>query len=508
MVGRIFAAITILLHLAGAFNTCYPLIEKGFITAAVIFALIYFFSGVSSVGLCMIIGAGFEESVTHGLLCMFAPFYFIYYGAKRCQEGLSIWGFAFVFMIGTIVGGLMILSHKGAANETNNSTVKDRGNGDRMGQQLVEEKKRDFQSRLQNEPETPQPQAVPWTPPPSVAAPVIPQEPENEFAPPQSRQFASRAAPQFPNPFEASTSLQSRVHPMDAADAIQRATMPQSFRECVAKDYFSWIAGDKNLLVKEMRWIPIAKRPARAVRWGLGVFVPGTTQRQQFRQPMELTALTGPIGLQLVNLLGQRLVDKRDGKWSENRNPLIPRVPSFSAESEESLMTEAESQNLDGMVMVFISSEKSTRARTSRIAMVVRLVDVPAHKATWSSQPLNNQRIEYTKGTAKDASVQLVQTVSAKLDEQFGLAEMPELSQTVVERRAERLAADASKPEAVLRALVELRYFEAKKLLGTTKARSCYESLLGAKTTESVIGGSAEESARALDAWFNNRAGI
>jgi hypothetical protein len=313
----------------------------------------------------------------------------------------------------------------------------------------------------------------------------------------------------MPTPIPASPQLtetdaaQPKLQP---PEAIKPRPTPKTFPDYVARNYADWI-GDDAILTSRMRWLPIAKRPALAVRWGVGVAMAQTTTHRSIRRPEELARLTAPIGPEVVRVLAQRLDEKRDGDWSDLPDPGLMKVPVFFAEMEDELVDDAALQNLDGLVLISISTQRMGLSKTMRITMVIRLVDVLAHKSTWSSAPLNNQKAQATRGTAEDASVLLVRSVFEKLDEQYGLKAVPELDEAVVEKRAARLAKVGAKPAETLRTLAELRYYQAGKLLKPDDAQRCYETLIGDKAAGMVAGTDAAARARAVEEWFQSRNG-
>ncbi len=284
-----------------------------------------------------------------------------------------------------------------------------------------------------------------------------------------------------------------------AAPRSQQTT----FRDYIAKNYADWI-GDEQRLMSAMRWLPIAKRPALAVRWGVGVTMGQMTARKAIWQAAELSRLTGPSGPGLVQVLAERLDEKRDGPWCDLADVRLAKVPVFSAESEDQLIDEAARQNLDGLVLMSVSAQRVGVSKKIRATMLVRLVDVLAHRATWTSAPLSSQKAQATQGTAEDASVALVRSVLTRLDEDYRLAPLPPLSANVVQQRASHLAKVTVKPGAMLRTLAELRYYQASKLLNHDEAQRCYQSLLGDKAAEALAGPDAAARTDAIQEWFQS----
>jgi hypothetical protein len=218
----------------------------------------------------------------------------------------------------------------------------------------------------------------------------------------------------------------------------------------------------------------------------------------------DLSTLTGPVGVELVRALVRRIDEKIDGTWSEVPAAML-KVPVVSAESEEQLIDVAARMNVDALALISLSAQRMGLKKTLRVTMVVRLVDVQLRKTTWSSAPLNSQKAKATLGTAEDANALLLKSVLDRIDADYKLAPLPALGEEIVQRRADRLAAGSPSPEAILRALAELRYYQASKLLKPDDARRCYNDLLGDTAAEALAGTDSQARARAVDEWFQSQ---
>jgi hypothetical protein len=287
------------------------------------------------------------------------------------------------------------------------------------------------------------------------------------------------------------------------AAAPPRPEGPETFSAYVVKNYADWISNDAAL-VEQMRWLPIAKRPAMGVRWGVGVTMGNVTPKTTAKTSAELMHTTGPIGPDFVRKLEQRLDEQRDGTWSPLFSDKYMKVPAFLAETEDDLVNQAAKENLDGLVLLSMSSKTMGLAKTVRYTLIVKLVDVQTKKITWTAQPLNSQKAYSTLGTNHDACVELVRDSMAKLNEQFSLTALPKIDEAAVQRRAARLADGSGSAGQALRALAELRYYQAKKLLSQEDAERTYREIASDKA-KILAGGEGTERAAAVAEWYVTR---
>jgi hypothetical protein len=496
MVGRILAALGVVALIAVCISICNLLSRIGH--SELIGPIVVEFVGaiISWLGACLIIGTAFEEGTSQGLCCIFVPVYFLFYGFRNCQEGLGVWAVGFVI---TLAVRLTVLSDA-AENKVANAPPIDAPPFGNPNHNFFPPQRfpRPNVPAAPSEPIEPIKPAVPT----ETSAPAEPATPANPAFPPASPNLNPFAGPRAGSGrrFGSPESVPGSPSPADQVKLLG----PKAFRGYVAKNYSDWI-GDDNRLIHEMRWLPVAKRPALAVRWAVGVTMPSMTPRKMIRQVDELYVLTGPVGVELVRALVARIDSKIDGRWSEEPAGML-KVPVVSAESEDQLIGIAARMNVDAMALISLSVQRIGLAKMPRAIMVVRLVDVPAHKATWSSAELNSQKAKATLGTVEDANALLLKSVLAKLDADYRLSPVPKLGDDVVHKRANRLAAGFTAAETMLRTLAELRYYQASKLIEPGDARQCFKNLVGEAVAEALSGADPQARAQAVDDWFQSQA--
>jgi hypothetical protein len=274
---------------------------------------------------------------------------------------------------------------------------------------------------------------------------------------------------------------------------------PDSFREYIARNYADWIGNDAALSSR-MRWLPACKRPAMAVRWGLGVTAGSLTPKRYITDANELSGMTGPIGPELVRRLVERIDEHCDGQWSKLPDRFV-KVPIFFALTNDDLMTLAAIENLDGLLAIDMSAQRFGVAGETRVTLTVKLIDVLARKVTWSSMPLSGQKARVTQGTADDASVEMITQVMSKIDEQYGLAPLPAINEAAAARRANKLSEAGGKSEQSLRSLLELRYYQSRKLLKADETRQAYQAIAGDKAAI-LAGDDGAARTAAVEEWF------
>jgi hypothetical protein len=445
----------------------------------------------------LIAGEAFSESVAQGLLCLFVPFYAPLYGSRKCPECVGVWVCGFLLSIGTQFAAAQALRNLPLAQfppgpaDPRDLVAGGRSQEERMRNARIAPPPSFVPARRNPRPQMP----APATPEPGTAQPAQPVEPAQ---PADTETSVATLPPAIAHPSHV-VGAKPQNNPRQAKERPE----PKTFRDYVARNYSDWL-GDDAVLTSGMRWLPVAKRPAMAVRWGLGVTMGSLTPPSPVISPEELTRVTGPVGLDFVRLLLRRLDSQRDGAWSKVPNEQFVKLPVFFAESEEDLLAVAASASLDGLVLISMTSQRIGLTKTPRETMVVRLADVMAHKITWSSAPLNSQKAVKTRGTSEDASVELVKSVEEKLAEQYGLVPLPSISEAAAQQRAARLAESGGGAELLLRRLVELRYYQAKKLLKTEDAEHAYTALIGDKA-KIIAHGEGAERAAAVEDWFRSQ---
>jgi hypothetical protein len=522
MVGRILAALGVVLLVLWCAIICWSLQKVGLSSLIGPLVLAFFGLVIAFLGSCVIIGTAFSQDSTQGLLVLFVPGYFLFYGIKNAQGGLGAWVAGMVIWAGvrfTLLAGPpngVVADNRFAAGGPNNRFAASApDNRFAAGGPVEPQRAAPFQRAVPSFPRprhfpTPQPRPVPNFPAPNNPVPNFapPNFPVPRPAAPATPSVAGtpgrRAFPQPPgfrfNRRNGQNVLPGIPQPGDPTNQPPSKT----FRDYIADNYSAWI-GDDARLVREMKWLPAAKRPALGIRWGIGVDMPSTTPRKMIGKAEELTLLTGPAGPQLFGALVQRIDGKLCGKWSDMPSLAMPKVPVFTDQSEEQLIDDAARMNLDALAMMSLSADRVGITRTPRVTMIVRLVDVGARKITWSSAPLNSQKMRATLGKPDDASVLLLKSILDKLDADYKLADLPVFSEAVVQQRADRLAAAAPTPEVMLRTLAELRYYQASKLLKLDDARRCYATLIDDKAAGLLAGTNSEARAHAVDEWFQSR---
>ena len=143
------------------------------------------------------------------------------------------------------------------------------------------------------------------------------------------------------------------------------------------------------------------------------------------------------------------------------------------------MLFDAARLNLDGLVTITLTNERAGFHSARRIVLQIRLMDVISHKSLWVAPPLSSNKAAATAGTAGDASMLLVRSVLQQIDDRLSLQPMPELTGEAVNNRVGKLAGTPMPPEAALRWLAELRYYQGKKLLGEAEAKAAFKAILG-----------------------------
>jgi dienelactone hydrolase len=274
-----------------------------------------------------------------------------------------------------------------------------------------------------------------------------------------------------------------------------RQPMESTFRDYMVRTYANWIGGENQPIIDGMRWFAAGKRPLMAFRLGVASFDVDRPGRQSFRA----ADLARTVESGLVEGLAERVTSARFGRWPAPVNRTLPKVPSFTARSDEEILGEAVKQHLDGLLVIVSSSEKLGMNKMVRANLEVRLIDVTAGTKLWTSPRLNNQKAAATRGTAEDASTDLVRTVLGKLDSICSLQPMPALTGPVTKTRIANLRRMQLAPEGRLRTAMEVRYYQAKGLITAADARAAYDSLFGATFARAMDSTNMQDRIQAIE---------
>jgi len=94
----------------------------------------------------------------------------------------------------------------------------------------------------------------------------------------------------------------------------------------------------------------------------------------------------------------------------------------------------------------------------------------------------------------------MIAQVMQRVDSQCSLVDMPPISRSAALRRAESLVSTAA--ERPLPALLELRYYQWKKLLAAEEVSGFYQQILGPQDGARLAEGSPQQRLQVIQRWL------
>jgi dienelactone hydrolase len=273
-----------------------------------------------------------------------------------------------------------------------------------------------------------------------------------------------------------------------------------SFSDYLVKTYARWLGDDRRIL-DSMRWFAAGKRPVLGLRWGVGLYVAQQPHGGEIHMPQMLTPFIGTAGSSLVAALAERIDKDTTAGWPSPKNSQLSRVPMFFANSEDDLIKTGAAHQADALVAIVITGWPLWASGAAQSNLEMRLIDVISGTTLWKSPRLSSPRAAGPRSVGRDAASGLLKSALKKLDALDELSTMPVVSESVAAGRVKKLSAGDPSAAARLRAVVEIRYYELKKLIPAEAARRAYQQLISDEFAEGMESGSAEDRTAALDAW-------
>ena len=308
------------------------------------------------------------------------------------------------------------------------------------------------------------------------------------------------------------------------------------------------VRGDGEVL-DTLRWSWGLRMPMLAARWGIALQTPAPSKaagRLALRRARGGDEAPAPEGSEadparfwrealiqpLVQQLQLRVTGSQFGQWlkgneqasaeSSEAEARWPGIVQFSVTKKEDALKRAEREQLDVLLIVEITPKVVLRGLPqSTLALYLLNVHEPDDKAaqlwptavrknadsTTVSHPikpraLNSYQVEAAKkqGKAGDPVKELIDELMKYVDENLPLVEMPKISPEAALRRADSLVAEKSK--FPLPVLMELRFYERKKLLTTEEVAAHYSTLLGEEQGPQLAKGTEADRLQIVAKWL------
>ncbi len=269
----------------------------------------------------------------------------------------------------------------------------------------------------------------------------------------------------------------------------------------------------------EYRWIPALRRPAFAVRYGVGIQYSGPNRNkleklkinkgpnEWGRHSQGIRNVTGDLAGQLLDSLesSPRFLPaslKPDTSKVRRGQPAVRGIEFLGVASRNTLQVVAKRQNVDVLIIFGIEERVSRGGREIREARL-RLLDPMTRRELMVSPVINSVKRKEGLGTPlyKDpvdlAQRKFESLISHQLQPQVIPAALrPKHAAKRVS--SFRLASD----DSPLKALSEIRFYHRRDLLKVDQALAAYQALLGDETGLHLLAGKPQQRADDLQRWM------
>jgi hypothetical protein len=195
-------------------------------------------------------------------------------------------------------------------------------------------------------------------------------------------------------------------------------------------------------------------------------------------------------------------------KAEENTFPqIMPGIVFVGEGQEKRLVEKAREQDLD-VLLIFQVRASVTRKGVPMNNTKMLLYEVASGKQVFDGTNINNVQVsaQRQKGVAADGIEEATNELFEAADARFSMQEMPDLNPEHALLRVGMLVGDdSSSPVPVtnpLPVLVEIHYYEARKLITTEQLVQAYQRLLGDGPGAKLATGTADQRKDVIDRWL------
>jgi hypothetical protein len=315
----------------------------------------------------------------------------------------------------------------------------------------------------------------PVTPSPSHALTPSPGQPVTLSASPVSSPPPLNPPPPTPGP---------AFPDSGAMDPIGRA-YEEAGRQYAIRTAVDLVAGDDETLVYRTRWFPAGRRLVIGLRWGLGVEVADPMNPAVQAAVKQGERLIGAVALGLVAGLEGRIKAGAFGDWPEEGDPRCRQVAILRTGTRQELVAAARARRLDMLILlrpVALSSANGTPSAVGPVAQTlveVQVFDAMAGKPLWTSQAIGGAVLGPPGAAGWDPVAVGVGEVLQYVRDYVELRPVGDLTTQQVRARLKEWEPEGGRAEIALLLLVELRYYQIKKLLPTDEVAKELDALVG-----------------------------
>ncbi len=197
-----------------------------------------------------------------------------------------------------------------------------------------------------------------------------------------------------------------------------------------------------------------------------------------------LRVATGSTGMWLAEGLKLRVESGAFGDWavdvpldkSEHRGVVL-----LDLANTDAMLRSAKALRADAMLAFVVTFNRDAKSVNN---VLIELYDVAGGSKLWESKPLSTNRLRAGQRQGKAYDSELAAETLQVIDQQIALHPMPKLSPEAV--RARLAAIRAGTAADPLSAMLELRYYLARKLITEADALDCSARWLAKETAQQL----------------------
>ncbi len=264
--------------------------------------------------------------------------------------------------------------------------------------------------------------------------------------------------------------------------------------------FVSTILADDQKIAAQLKWLPGAKQPSFGERWGVGVLVKGSRTPTRVRTFTDFGNMTGEIGTAFVSEINRRATSGEFGNWAAgNATPLAAAV-LVTGTDQDLILKNARDQDLDTLALFNVTQILGRTNRVEDAELTIEFHDVHGRRTEWKTDTVRSSRVIAAKGRGEDKVKEFVDSVTARIDSEYRLTTMPNITAEIAASRVVKLtnSTTASRPHA----LAEIRFYHAKKLIDDAAASAAYAKILGAENGEKFTSSDVTERQKIITTWL------
>ncbi len=277
---------------------------------------------------------------------------------------------------------------------------------------------------------------------------------------------------------------------------------PEQFREAYAAYRRAVIANllleDDAVLIREVKQNPNLTnqdQPNIAMRWAIVVHFVGESKQPSFKGLTDLSDSTLGIGNRLYVGLTERRNNGAFGLWPRLGDSRFADIPIWGGLDRDEVVQRAQEQGVDALLYLYVSGIQ----QKVRGTLTVRIVDPFVEEGianVWSTPS------PFSGTQAQDLSAinRFVKSVLQQIDAKFTPGPIPTLDKEFLGKAVARVNSlmEGTRLER-LKALVELRYYAARKVVKAENAVRYYNKILGNSAGQVFANGDKKDRYKLLE---------